>query len=69
MCPGDVTSSFEENLRSLPGWNKKQNIVKIIIPRKFRRDILKVLDDMNITRATLFPWPRWLCTIVEGIAA
>ena len=55
MCPGDVTSSFEENLRSLPGWNKKQNIVKIIIPRKFRRDILKVLDDMNITRATLFP--------------
>lgn len=55
MCPGDVTLSFEENLRFLTGWNKKQNIVKIIIPQKFRRDILDILHDMNISRATLFP--------------
>jgi hypothetical protein len=55
MCPGDVTSSFEENLRSLPGWNKRQNIVKIIIPQRFKKGILDILDGMNISRATLFP--------------
>lgn len=55
MCPGDVTSSFEENLRFLPGWDKKQNFVKIIIPRRFKRDILDILDGMNISLATLFP--------------
>ncbi len=31
MCPGDVASSFEDNLRSLEGFNKKENIKKIII--------------------------------------
>jgi len=55
MCPGDVTSSFEENLRSLSGSDKKQNIVKIIIPHRFRRHILDILDGMNISRAALFP--------------
>ena len=55
MCPGDVTLSFEENLRSLPGWNKEQNIKKIIIPLQFKREALDTLYDMNVTRATLFP--------------
>ena len=55
MCPGDVTSSFEENLRSLPGWDKRQNIVKIIIPQRFKKGILDIFDGMNISRVTLFP--------------
>jgi hypothetical protein len=55
MCPGDVTSSFEKNLRSLQGWNKEQNIKKIIIPLQFKKRALHILYDMNVTRATLFP--------------
>ena len=55
MCPGNVSLSFEENLRSLRGWNKDQNIVKIIIPAKFRREALDILYYMNVSHATLFP--------------
>jgi len=55
MCPGDVTFRFEENLRSLSGWDKENNIVKIIIPVTFKRKVLDILYDMNVTRATLFP--------------
>lgn len=55
MCPGNVTLPFEENLRFLPGWKEKQNVVKIIIPNELRRDALNWLYDANNTRATLFP--------------
>lgn len=55
MCPGNVALPFEDNLCALPGWEKRENIVKIIIPHKFRRKVLDQLYDMNITRATLFP--------------
>ncbi len=55
MCPGNVASSFEDNLRSLNGYNKEQNIKKIIISQQFRGEALDMLYDMNITRGTLFP--------------
>jgi hypothetical protein len=55
MCPGNVTLPFENNLCVLPGYEKAENIKKIIIPHRLRRKVLGRLYDMNITRATLFP--------------
>jgi hypothetical protein len=55
MCPGNANLPFESNLKNLRGWNEKENIVKIIIPYKLRREVLDSLSNMNISRATLFP--------------
>jgi len=55
MCPGNVTSSFEDNLCSLPGWEERENVLEMIIPERMRREALDWLYDMNISRATLFP--------------
>ncbi len=55
MCPGNVTSSLEDNLCSLPGWEEKENVLEMIIPERVRREALDWLYDMNISRATLFP--------------
>ncbi len=57
MCPGNVRVGFEENLKSMRGWDKEENIQKITL--KFCRDeVIRArgqLFDLNITRATLFP--------------
>jgi len=55
MVPGNVSLSFEKNLRTMGEWDRKENIKKIIIPRAFKKEALDILYDMNITRATLFP--------------
>jgi hypothetical protein len=55
MAPGNVSVSFEENLRSLPGHGEEQNVLKLIIPRRLRNDGLRTLFDMGLSRRTLFP--------------
>ena len=53
MCLGNVTKSFEDNLRSLKGYQTKVN--KLIIPKKLRKTAIKELYNIPVTRATLFP--------------
>ena len=54
-CPGDVTSSFEDNLKALAGHGSPENVKRLVLPKSERKKALRSLDDMNISRATLFP--------------
>jgi hypothetical protein len=53
LCPGDVTKTFAENLRSIPG--HKDNVRQIPIEPSVRKPLLMALHRANINRATLFP--------------
>lgn len=53
MCLGNVKKSFEDNLRSLKGYETK--VKKLIIPKKLRKTAIKQLYNIPVTRATLFP--------------
>jgi hypothetical protein len=57
ICPGDIRSSFDENLKALNGWDKENNVFRIHF--KFttneRNKALRELYRMNINRAALFP--------------
>ena len=55
LIPGDITKSLMENLEALPNHEEQENIVKIVIPKDERREVLKQLWNMNISRASLFP--------------
>ncbi len=59
VAPGKVSAPFANNLRNLEGYDSRQNIVKLVIlTGRYgcgRDKALKQLQDMNITRATLFP--------------
>ena len=57
LCPGDVSCSFEDNLKSLKGWNDKINVVKISFnfSKNERKVSLQELHRMNINQASLFP--------------
>lgn len=57
MCPGDITVTFEENLRSMDGHGSKNNIINFVMSLKNDewRYGLDSLYNKNITRATLFP--------------
>jgi hypothetical protein len=53
LCPGDVSTSFENNLLSM---NKsKDNVIKYRIPQKRKYEFLEKLFSINISRTTLFP--------------
>ena len=57
ICPGNVTQSFEKNLKSLQGFDNPQNLRKLVIlfsPEQ-RLDALKRLHAMSINKATLYP--------------
>jgi hypothetical protein len=57
LCPGDVSVTFEENLRAMKDWENPQNIVKVTCETT-SKDItegLARLWRMNISRASLFP--------------
>lgn len=57
LCPGNVDETFDNNLKSLPGWEKEENVVKFVLEFN-EEEIIKArehLFDLNITRATLFP--------------
>lgn len=55
LCAGNVTKPFEENLKSLRGFDNKENLVKLLIPDYLRLEALERLHAMNINRASLFP--------------
>ena len=55
LCAGNVTKPFEANLENLPGFDKRENLVKLVIPGKLRLEMLEKLHSMNINRASLFP--------------
>ncbi len=53
LAPGDVTATFEDNLRAIP--DHERMIVKVIIDPSCRREVLRKLYRLGINRATLFP--------------
>ena len=62
IYPGNVTQSFENNLKSLQGFDNPQNLRKLGIlfsPEQrldaLKLDALKRLHAMNINKATLYP--------------
>jgi hypothetical protein len=57
LCPGDVSSSFEDNLKNLKGWNDKNNVLKMYFnfSERGRKSALQALHRMNINQASLFP--------------
>jgi hypothetical protein len=55
LVPGDVTIEFMENLSSLTGYDQMDNLVKIVLPKRFRAIGLEKLYSMNISRRSLFP--------------
>jgi hypothetical protein len=60
VCPGDITKTFEENLRSMQDFDSKNNVIKFIISLSRDkcdewRKAVDFLYDLNITRTTLFP--------------
>ncbi len=57
LVPGDVTCSYENNLKSHAGWNKKRNVLKIFLnfTKHERKIALHELHRMNINQASLFP--------------
>ena len=62
LCPSNVTKSFEDNLKSLEGSHRKENLIKLVFPHKLQLEALERLHAMNINRAALFPG-------LEGFAA
>jgi len=55
MCPGDVSQGFDANLRVLEGYEKRESVLKLVIPKEHRTEAIKDLFRLNITRASLFP--------------
>ena len=53
LCPGGANESFEEQLENHD--DSYNNVKKIILPNKFRKEIIEDLRLMNITAASLFP--------------
>ena len=57
LCPGDISTKFEINIKSLDGWTKKSSIVKIRF-QMTKQDHLRALTElqsMNVGNAVLFP--------------
>jgi len=55
LVPSDLSKKFEENLSNMPGYDKKTNLKRIIIPRSIQSEAMESLFNMNISRATLYP--------------
>jgi len=55
LCPGNPNITFDENIESMNGFKDEKNIIRLVIPRQNRKEILKGLYESNITRTTLFP--------------
>ncbi len=56
MMPASVSSSFQDNvLCTVNSGMDGEAIIKIIIPKKYHKDIIKDLTMMNITSESLFP--------------
>lgn len=57
LCPGDVSKSFEDNIKSLNTWTDPDHILKFnfTLPKEGYNEVIKELLSMNISYATLFP--------------
>lgn len=57
LCPGDVSKSFEDNIKSLSSWKDPDHILKLkfTLPKEAYIEAIKELLSMNISYATLFP--------------
>ncbi len=57
LCTGDVTASYEENLRGLGDWSDSGSVLKIECRMTAESSLqtLKELNRMNIHRESLFP--------------
>lgn len=58
LYPCDSTQPFTANLKAMPGADDPSNVVKLKISLQSKGDrlsALRMLHDMNISRATLFP--------------
>lgn len=54
LCPGNLTVSFEANLKAIRN-GLKDNVHKIVIKRDYQADLLERLRRMNVDSTTLFP--------------
>lgn len=57
LCPGVVRVPFEENLKAMQGWDKKENLVKLVLQlnKEEFRNLANNLSRMNLSSAALFP--------------
>ena len=57
LCPGDVSKSLEDNIKSLSGWTDPGHIIKLkfTLSKAAYGEAIKELLSMNISYATLFP--------------
>jgi len=55
LVPGDISTSFMDNLSALPGSEDPENVLKLILPSGIRGVGLEQLYAMNISRMSLFP--------------
>ena len=53
LAPGDVTTTFEENVRATP--NYRTHLIQVVLDPGCRQEVLRKLHRMGINRATLFP--------------
>jgi hypothetical protein len=55
LVPTDVVTSFMENLEALPGHDNDDHVVRLIFPKIVRKEAIRQLHYMNISRTSLFP--------------
>jgi len=57
LCPGNLSKPFFENLKSMAGWDKSENILKVRLEFTIdeRSKAARVLKRMNVSSAVLFP--------------
>jgi hypothetical protein len=55
IVPGDPARSFMDNLRALSGFDAPDRIVRVIIPAAMKREAIRSLFYMNVSRTSLFP--------------
>jgi hypothetical protein len=57
LCPGDIRSDFEANVKGLDRWNSGGNVLKVILDLSapLRQEAMEDLLRMNVSRASLFP--------------
>jgi hypothetical protein len=55
ICPGELSKSFDDNLTAMPGYDEEKNLIKLIIQKENRLEFLNRLNNMNISRTSLFP--------------
>ena len=55
LSPGSIEIPFEDNLKAMRKHDDGANILRVVIPHRLRREALRELFEMNISRTSLFP--------------